>query len=177
MEVRVVRTRLTWLLLAAVFLGSVIPPAVQHAHAEHDHASTPQTATTSVTHSHPHQHPHGQSHCSTQSMTLDNYPNCHFHLSLFGWDVTWPTGDSSNGSSPGTKSCGDSGEYLVRLVDADTILVSAQTFGWLTFALPCMTSGMIVEPSTIVHSLHANSPESPLLCDSARGERSGVQLI
>ncbi len=171
MEVRVVRTSLTWLLLAAVFLGSVILPAVQHAHAEHDHASTSQTATASVTHSHHH------CHCSTQPSTIDEFPTWHLHLSLFGWDVTWPTGDSSNGSSPGTKSCGDSGEYLVRLVDADTILVSTQTLEWLTFALPCMTSGMIVEPSTIVHSLHANSPESPLLCDSARGERSGVQLI
>ncbi len=170
-EIRVLRIGLTSLLLAAVVLGSVIPPAVQHAHAGHDQNPTSGVASQNVPHPHTHQHPH---HHSTAA---DELPNRHIHVSLFGWDVTWPSGDMPHESLPGSKSLCGPGEYLVRLVDGDSILMAVHAVEWLKFDWPCFTCCVNTARHTAATSFDANSPDSPLLCDRARGERSGVQLI
>ncbi len=173
-DARVLRIGLTSLLLAAVFLGSVIPPAVQHAHEGHDQNPTSSVTSQDVSHTHTHQHPH---HHSAQPSTDEEFPNRHIHLSVFGWDVTWPSGNMPHESLPGSKSLCGPGEYLVRLVDGDSILVAVHVVEWLKFDLPCFTCCVNTARHIATPSFDANPPDSPLLCDRARGERSGVQLI
>lgn len=179
MRSRVLRTGLTLLLSAAVFLGSVIPPAVQHAHAggdqPHNHAATP----AKLPHSHPHQHPHRHSppHQSEDKNESEGFPARHLHLPLFGWNLHLPADNSPNLPTPGSESPGDPSELLVRLIDTEVNLVSLTTIDWLRVRFTPVVGFPAVETQGENSQAGRETLASLPLCDSARGERSGVQLI
>lgn len=170
MNGRVVRVGLNSLLLVAVIAGSNISPAVRHRHEGFVHP----LASHSHHHSH---HSHDHSHQKSSTKTFGDVPVWHIHLSLFGWDLTWSSGDDSNESFPDGERFGNPVEYLVRLNNVDTISGAVQTVQWLEFALPSFTGRLSVGLHTNTHVIAANCPISSPLCDTARGERSGVQLI
>lgn len=172
MRSRVLRTGLTLLLSATVFLGSVMPPAVQHAHGGdhqiHDHKTTP------AKHAH---HQHSHPHQSESQSTIEEFPTWHRHVSFLGWDFHLPTSDSPNCPSPGSGDLGDQFETLVRLFDTNVVVGSAPSVDWVGMGLPLVMDWPLIENEGAISRFGKQTLASLPLCDTARGERSGVQLI
>lgn len=171
MRNRRLRVGLTLLLSATVFLGSVIPPAIQHAHAngsqshDHDHQAHAD-----------HTHLHLDTHSSHESPS-ESFQAEHCHLTFLGWDLHLPSSNSPELPSPGSKCLGDQSETLIRLIDTNIVLVLTPTFEWLEIDFS-LDSPLRAAKTDSVLLQRGRMPLASLpLCDSARGQRSGVQLI
>lgn len=172
---RVLRTGLTLLLSATVFLGSVMPPAVQHAHGGVDQAHNHKATPTAHTHSHPHRHSHP--HQSKPQKKLATLPTWHRHITLFGWDFHLASSDSPNGSSPRSCDLNDQIETLVRLFETNFVVASAPSFDWVNIGLPLVMGCAAIEYDGVISSFDRHVRASLPLCDAARGERSGVLVV
>jgi hypothetical protein len=156
------------LLLIVALLGSGYgTPALQHAHAggetAHDHDACHEH------HDHHSVADHCHVDCGAESITASAVP--HLHSIWFGMPVSIPVQNGSNpsGDSPAT-SCVDSHA-------SDSIVVAAVSVPELV-PLPahCTDSARVPELRELSRSTSIGPVASSPLCDSARHERSGVQL-
>lgn len=178
------RRVLSLLLSAAVLFGGLMPPAVQHAHAEGErpHAHEPVAAAAPSEHSHSHSHPHSHS----TGPVAEPHPaaaeciQCrtwHRHVVLFGFELCLPMhGDQQHPASSGTAG-DDQAVTLIRLIDTVTLAASPQMAKSVLIGLPDLPAVSAV-PLPVADSWDGRDTGSSIpLCDSARRERSGVQLI
>ena len=167
-------------LASAVLLLALMPPAYHHAHADGD-ASHSHTQADGVHHHHhavggPH-HDHAMSHgqSNSQGPAVVSAAVAHEHFSFLFFEVTWPCRsggspshhDDHNGDMPGVI-----GQKVKAPVDR---LVGKWKAGELAIALPCRAPSLDAR----THSRQvADWPGvESYLCDTARHERSGVQLL
>lgn len=169
------------LLAASVLLTGSVTPGISHAHEEggrpHQHRAT---RTHSHGHSHGHAHSSG-SHQHPRSLATNNTVGrctnctCHMHISWLGVDLTFPaeSGDNESGIER-------SGLHEVIVVQPFDASVAAAPTDW------CFDSAFLAlfaqEATDCSVSATARPHFSSLpnvtgsLCDTARHERSGVQL-
>jgi hypothetical protein len=159
-------------LAAALLLANGTAPAVRHAHAggheQHSHV-VPPGAAREVEHEHPHEHPHTHPHAA------ELVESCaHLHFNLFGVELPAlpvPADDEDSDHSPalvpsplgvGTIVNDLPGSECNRLVlvSLDDGLVETRPVAW-----------QWADRFASVPAVAA------FLCDTARHERSGVQLI
>lgn len=181
---------LAWLLAVAVLLGSVAPPTVEHAHADgersHDHGAAD---LHEGRHKHPHPHPHPHSHKHSHSHKHPHPPSgdgerellqcrtMHRHVILFGFELYMPASDHQDLPGPGNK-LGDEALTLVRLLETEVVLTYAPAGGRLFDSLPLSYSCVAPCATSMARAQDGPAMLASLpLSDSARGERSGVQLI
>lgn len=174
MPIRGLRIGLTLLLAATVLLGGLMPPAVQHAHAggdrAHKHHRIIADASVDVHGpSHSHRHASGEHSHAADGITA------HSHRVLFGFDACLPLGEHQD--VPDGSDVDGQQVTLARLLDSQIVSLSAPTMKWLFISLPSLKA--FSTDSIAVPGLRSSRSElaSLPLCDSARGERSGVQLI
>ncbi|MBI1903704.1 MAG: hypothetical protein HYS13_21585 [Planctomycetia bacterium] len=175
---------------AAMLVTGVIPPAVRHAHADgekpHDHSTSP------VVHSHGHHrhvhhhHDHSARHhhryhddAMTATTVSVRGVTEHWHLRLFGWDLTLPVQDREN-SQRHPLDDGNRLAALVRLPQGDAVLASPTLVASMLH-LDAMAPGEFLNADAC-NGLRGSAHRPRLLaslplCDAARHERSGVQLI
>lgn len=174
----------TLLLSAATLLSGITPPALRHAHAEgeaphdHDHRNgqSPRhidPARTHHEHSHDHDHPH---HGPTLSDHVVNDATSHVHACFFWLQLVIP--DGQNEHPPHAPDlAGGRASFLARAAVSDVLILARAIPGYV-FA--CLPWGYTAEAAQAARS-HPQGGRQRLssipLCDSARGERSGVQLI
>lgn len=177
MRNRAVRTLMTLLLSAAMLLGGLMPPAVQHAHADGDQSHSHQTACSAAgQHEHPHSHPHNHAPGHAQSDVVQGQ-TLHRHVSLFGLDLFMPVRDHQDLPNNGSDAGDDAAVTLVRLVETAVVLASAPAGERQFFSFPSLAT-VATGSATILRPQRGRDTICSLpLCDSARGERSGVQLI
>lgn len=169
MRLRSLQNGLKLLLAAVVLLGCVIPPAVQHVHADgdkaHDHRHH-------ASHSAGHRHPHGH---EMQTTKAEETPP-HRHLHLLGFDFWWPIGEFPDTPGSDDEMAGDD-LILVRVLETEAVSASTPLIDRLIIAFPVWST---ISGQTIAQVLLRGDREGPTaqpLCDSARCERSGVLLI
>lgn len=183
---RIARTGLVLLLSAVVLLGGMVPPAVQHAHPEgdrsHDHrvsAHERQGSGHHGRHSHPHPHPHRHSHSHRdKGGTPDplHGPTQHLHISFFWLDISLPLdGDRDPQQKQDTQ--GTLSAMLVRLSDHEFVVASSPAGMQLLLGFPSIATALPDAAERPRPGSREEGVSSFPLCDSARGERSGVQLI
>lgn len=146
------------LLLAATLLaGSLLPPAVCHAHAEGDRPHSHPPATHSGT-------SHSHSHLAA-----------HLHLSLVEivLSLVVPTEDNSDTPSP----------HDNELIPHDVIAFGTDAMGCSSIEVRRPETMALANSATPTHSASAarghgvHAPHQSLLSDSARCQRCGVLLI
>jgi len=156
-------------LSATLLLASGGAPTLEHSHAggenQHDHAALAE-------HSHDHGHDGTHGHENPTATTGISNSVCHVHVSLLGVNFTFP-------SSPGpNESKSDSGKQtavIAGVVGASMPPVQVRTA--FDFA-PLGTRLDYYRPVLPVAPRFSCIPAiSAPLCDTARHERSGVQLI
>ena len=92
---------------------------------------------------------------------------------LFGLEVCLPIREHQN-RPHGSEAGDDEAVALVRLVDTDALSASPVTIQPLFLSFPAQAA----VPVELPDSLHGRDTGSSIpVCDSARRERSGVQLI
>jgi hypothetical protein len=101
----------------------------------------------------------------------------HRHVMLFGFEFYMPVPDHQNLPERGSNS-GDEALTLVRLLEAEVVLTYTPAGGRLFVSLPPSFSRVAPCAASTARAQNGRTILSSLpLCDSARGERSGVQLI
>jgi hypothetical protein len=181
---RVFRNLLGLLLTAMMLAASVIPPGYRHAHEEggdlrHGHSSDFNLAHSGTAgnacqeNGHPSHAPDLFNGCTVENSPA--YDKAHRHFQIFGVSVTLP--DTHRSSE---KSGDDSPKnQIVSIRTTKDILPAGQSEkvlgNWSVFISLNYSPHTAILPSSISHSLQ--SATSALLCDRARHERSGVQLI
>jgi len=171
-----------FLIAASVLLTGTVTPGMSHAHGggcrPHEHRDQQQSAHKHSHHGHSHascQHPHAPSDPRTNSAGICTTCTRHVHISCFGWSLTLP-GESGDGNSADQVS-GSHGVIVVRPFDVNAAATSSEAaFG--------AASGMADAGEISCFSLPAldrpRFSSAPIaagpLCDTARHERSGVQL-
>lgn len=181
------------LLAAVVLVGSWMPPAYEHAHADgHTHHHHHGLAA-----GHDDEHDHGQDHLSTEPARLSKMeehgasageerapgqmlaaaPEAHVHWSFLMFQLTWPAGDEEGGSPPVGLA---DGEELWWVASDCKLQADALRSGNLPATLGDLQSALL----QVIGKPPDDSCRPPplpchrtLLCDTARHERSGVQLI
>lgn len=165
---------LAWLLSALVVVGSGSQPGYCHSHAggevEHHHvqASEPRHVN-SHDHGHSHAHYHGNQDHSKLSPTSP-----HQHVTLLGFSWTLPienSGSEPQNSDRHNLTCVCSlNQTCICLTSSDSAGSRVLVDNW-TSTIDCGKScRRLIEPSQ-------QRPAFLLLCDTARHERSGVQLF
>ncbi len=178
------KTKLTLLMMAVTLLGSIVPPAHRHAHADphsnnHDcdhHAQFHQHASSRhhiASHSHSH-HSHDANHRhANERPGLGDCTNsllappaiAHLHLDLWFIDFTLPLPENSEPQDEGPV-------YVVRLIH-DALPTSLARF-----ELPTPSSAVVTQPAEALPTLAVRTgcpafvPRS-LLCDTALRKCSG----
>lgn len=150
-----------------------MPPAVQHAHAfgdqPHDHNAA-HAENCSANHEHPH------SHGTEEKNSPATMPTCHFHLTFLGVDFHLPVGGSSDAPKDGPKLPDLQTQTVVRICDGEGLLKNSVTCGMFAGLLPPGFWSIMTIPKPQPR-IEGETLARLLVCDSARGERSGVQLI
>ena len=169
---------------ATLLLLQLSPPALIHAHAltparqtelGHTHASSP---------SHAHRHGAGSSHCHSHGTKQEpqsgeiSQVTPHLHLYLLGFEFALPI----SGDAPRSPNDSDSNQFeattgvSIRLLgDASTLSAAPwNLLGFLSASLPATVCGTFCQTA---QAQFATNDAPPWLCDAARHERSGVQLI
>jgi hypothetical protein len=161
-------------LAAIVLVGNLVPPAYEHAHAG---GQTPHRHGASGAHSHDHDDHHERSneHQHLYGAGFAAAPVAHVHWTILIFELTWPIGNDDD-----------------RLPSADDLMDDALSGTRIAGQIrDCASSGAAAERDAIGNASAANcAAESAawqraarlkcpraVLCDTARHERSGVQLI
>ena len=171
------------LLSVVLLIATTMPPAVAHIHSgssdphflasvdhghEHEHAHHFGHHVNSATHPHHHRSPAAESPDIAES-------DWHLHISFFGCEIILPAG------SPPLRNSQDEGAepYLVQVLDSDaTVPFACSVTHWAKWALaPTQTFLLSPCPPLFLSPLSHTGRNESLLCDTARHERSGVQLI
>lgn len=173
-------------LAAAVLAASAMPPAIRHAHPggdrPHRHAA--------ADHPHGEAHRHGRHAGHRHTVSEESSRSCgktppatsalstspHVHWTLLGLQVTFPGSDRESPVNPELPTdCGVT--VVVRLVDERA--VDADTAPVAGFPRPADAGMSLPEQRPALSERPScGSLASPApLCDAARGERSGVQVI
>ncbi len=180
---RAAKSLLSMLLSATVLACSIMPPGVRHAHIggndlSHSHAGA---ATTILNQQHHDWCPKCGDHCNgcqaNSVLIASKSPGqhaAHFHFTCIGFQLTLP--DSSHSAKESTDT---SHSQLVNVRTAE-YLKPTQLYNVSVEKLPipvCQesTAGSMSAIRAVVLSSHTVT--ITLLCDRARHERSGVQLI
>ena len=174
-------------LAACLAVVTTMPPAMGHAHAggdrphQHEHDGHHHSDRHHSDHSHA-DHGHGPSArpviASAGWGTSEAGRFAHVHFAWLGLEVTlaWPVGAAGAGD-------GQADHIVVRLLDS-----AAQGISQVDVQSPFVASGCwaVLPAATVwssppsatalLRSLQTEAPATTLLCDSARHERSGVQL-
>jgi hypothetical protein len=169
--------RLRSCLAAMVLFGSVAPPACEHSHAggqaphrhgaadghDHDHAHHTEAHAVALNHSH------------NDDLQLDAAPTLHAHWSFLIFDLSWPV-DEKDGRRPQPDELLDQALAQVRSAGAPTNNLADSAFllpfvAMKSWAAHCVCDVKPARLQPLYQSLRH------LLCDAARHERSGVQLI
>jgi hypothetical protein len=155
-------------LAAVLAVVTTMPPAMGHAHEggdrphEHGHADHAEPA-------------HGPAVLAAASAAGGSHRVSHVHLVWLGMHLTfaWPVSAPASGPAE---------HVVVRLLDpaAPAPVVAALDLaegGWSSWIPPVASTsiGDLPRPEAIRRALAA-APPAALLCDTARHERSGVQL-
>jgi len=170
------------LLAASVLLTGTITPGISHAHGEGSRAHEHQAARE---HAHKHSH-YGHSHASRNDqralpvVLTDSAGFCsgctqHVHISCFGWSFTLPA-ESKDGESDFDAS-GSPAVVIVRPLDVmATTALSESSIGAALWALEAFEA-TDCSTSALTRPRFSCTPIAVRpLCDTARHERSGVQL-
>lgn len=181
METARCRTPMPFLLSAVIVLGGVMPPAFQHAHpaGKSSHHHDPQSASAvPVEHRH-HRHDHSHPHDHFQQETFSGMiatAQSHVHAWLLWFHIVVPVGQDENAPNA-PDSIGHGGMYFAPGTASDMLTLSRTSSMSVETCLPV---GFAVAHDRAAPS-HPQGGRQILasipLCDTARGERSGVQLI
>ena len=114
-----------------------------------------------------HAHPGGDRPHAHHDEHHDGASHAHLHVTLFGFELTLPVDSEDNQSQE------DQATWLI----ADWSTVEQQGHSPAEFAVPALTICWCEEPRQLVTALRPKAPVTTFLCDTARHERSGVQLI
>jgi hypothetical protein len=162
------RTTTGLLLSAAVLLGSIVPPGQRHAHAAGD-----------VPHNHDKQHAHDHSGDAHHHHTTDQHglstpavkpaAVAHVHFACWLFDLTMPVRDESETED-------NQPLYLVRLID-DCLPTTISGPNTHPVDMPSHLQSIAVDRPALARRATAPPDTAVLLCDAARHERSGVQLL
>jgi hypothetical protein len=90
----------------------------------------------------------------------------HLHVSLFGIEFTLPVEQDDDDS--------DEGQPTHLIAAAPTIALAPSPSHFIAWTLPILDFG---EPVPIAPTFRCKTAVAAPLCDTARHERSGVQLI
>ncbi|MBX9789054.1 MAG: hypothetical protein K2Y37_09085 [Pirellulales bacterium] len=155
---------LRWLLSALLAATTTMPPGLCHAHARGDVPHRHDRVSADHRHSHRHTHAHPRDVAP---------PRAHVHLSWLGFEFTLPAShEPHDGSSAGDRQApcfvrpSDETAADIRSLAGSTLIAMVAP---VTFFLPAV----VERPITARAPLPAYGT---LLCDTARHERSGVQL-
>jgi hypothetical protein len=169
-------------LLAAGFVA----PALRHAHPQVDRTHRPAMAGR-MTHSHSHaagrshadhHHRHAVPRTASGEVYLDGV-TAHVHVTWFGWELTLPAPADSRPLDPYCDTgFGPAVGVLVRIGNDQPVVNGPAALAWTWFmpapaAEPMLTDRGSAESVRRSASMAIAAP----LCDTARHERSGVQLI
>lgn len=167
----------TTLLAASVLAAGMMPPAVQHAHADgrvqHDHQS--ETARHRHTHAGDHEH---TEESDAADRVFSEAPTLHRHVTFLGFDLTLPVPQPESDADDRDHNRADEPVTLVRVLDDPSLIPrgddSSAAIAWRPACgegsdrLPQEPRPSFVSRGTVL---------ARVLCDAARGARSGVQLI
>jgi hypothetical protein len=177
---RIFRNLLGLVLTAMMLATSVIPPGYRHAHEggndlSHGHADV----SHSVSNRSAGNEYIGTCHdiqsfdgCSDETSLGDD--KTHLHFKIFGISVALP--DTNRSSKSGEDS--HDNQFASIRASEDILPVSQSNTdarNWLVLISQEYSPQSVMAISAISHSLQSATPT--LLCDRARHERSGVQLI
>jgi hypothetical protein len=145
------------LLAALISITGSGTPAIRHAHAEDN-----------VQHAHRHTAKHSHRHRGHDHKALASSHDRHLHVALLGFQLTMPCLPHGNNSDD------DCSPVLASLIQHPVASGGNTITNVLAVAeVPCDTFTAVVP--IVTHFQCAPSIEHPL-CDTARHERSGVQL-
>jgi len=173
---------------ALLLVLQLSPPALRHSHALSKDSDSGRRVTAtghahcrghSHGHANSHRHHHGSDAAAGHSHSSIAHATPHVHVQLLAFRFTLPLGNSSDGRDD--RDFGNEAEFVIGggffplLGDSMT----AERDAW-----PPVSSHAAVSPNLICDVDHGRmrtgvisaAPPRPL-CDSARHERSGVQLI
>lgn len=161
------------LLSVVLAIALIAPPALQHSHAEgnvpHDHDSI-------VSEDHDHDHDSGLAHCHSDAADDSaqvNGSTTHRHCYLLGWEITVPTSDEVPAQAPIEHKQQVLSAGVNSPLAVDTQYPSPLN-GWVS------DLSFILAPTAFVCRVAKQAETATprvCLCDFARHERSGVQLI
>ena len=149
-----------------VLAAAVAPPSYQHAHVDGD-----------VPHDHEHSHSDGRhhDHGEQREARVAAAPVAHVHWNFLVFDLTWPA-PQEHPSQPVGRS--DSEEPFVAGRALHHAIANVRDAGprWELANQPALLSVDRLDGKVAAKPLDLPCPGN-LLCDTARDERSGVQLF
>ena len=180
---RVAKSLLSILLLATVLTSSIMPPGIRHAHAggndrSHQHVGVTTTVLNQQRHDWCAKCGDNCNGCESNSVliageSLVRYA-IHFHFICLGLNLTL-----ADSNQPTKQSTDASDSQLVYVRAAEYIRpTQQQNFSLEKLFIPVCPEST-ADGITAIHALVSSSQTviTTLLCDRARHERSGVQLI
>ena len=185
---RLFHKALTLLLTTAVLTGSLLPPALSHAHAEGDRPHSQRSeAVINDDHAHSHhteKHDHADHSEQDRGESMPPFlvggtkeSSIHLHVFVFGIDFSIPMPHRDGSDDPLTPDDGGHIEY-VRLT-TDVVLASRVD---LSVAVDVAAAASVFPDRhdaalSLTARFGIRTVDRILLCDGARFERSGVLLI
>jgi hypothetical protein len=176
---------LRWLLSALLIATTTMPPGVCHAHAQGDVPHRHDRAAAGHRHMHgQHIHSHPHRHDSLDGGVAVDFNRdrdardvapvlAHMHLSWLGFEFTLPASSIPDDSDPNR---GGSAPCFVRPLGDDVAEIRLQTDANQMTLVGAADVLLAAKPVCLI-APHAFKPaHCTLLCDTARHERSGVQL-
>jgi hypothetical protein len=154
-----------------LWLGDGVAPSLPQSHGDgHLHAGHGK-------HSHAkHSHVHASGPRAAEKHDADRTP--HQHLTWFWWEITLPASESPERGRPADRSPADEWSAGLGIRLATLLLPFPDQSCASTARLPSLPAALICEP-TLADTVraHACMRLGVPLCDTARHERSGTQLI
>ncbi|GEM_PF-4875735 len=154
------------LLAAAMLLVAVVPPGRIHAHASEEEVCD---AGHSHSHGHFHDHHHASHHFDVARAGVRLATVTHIHLLVGPFEFSWPIHDEA-------EIVEDRFSGFRRCVD-DLVLSPRSEAERTELPSPAEWCGPLTRSAVSLRQLTAPPDVAVLLCDVARRERSGVQLL
>ena len=175
-----------WLSAVMLMTISIAPPAVAHSHAGSSDPHTVRSAGAHHKHEHACHHDHGAGSATLGHVQHRHEPlptsiveadrsGRHLHFSVFGRELVLPFGNPPTDSDQSNPT----DRVIVQLVEGDLIAPSPCLSLDLSIELLSMVSHPRFVPAAAFQlgCFSDTGRTESLLCDTARHERSGVQLI